>query len=43
MAEIEFKKEMKKNNTPWTQNGIIKMNEGNSKTFFDNIRKFKSS
>ena len=29
MAKIEFKKEMKKNNTRWTQNGIIQMNEGN--------------
>ena len=43
MAKIEFKKEMKKNNTRWTQNGIMEMNEGNSKTFFDNIRKFNGS
>ena len=40
MAKIEFKKEMKMNNTRWTQNGIMEMNEGNSKTFFDNICKF---
>ena len=40
MAKIEFKKEMKKNNTRWTQNFIMQMNEGNSNTFFDNIRKF---
>ena len=40
MAKIDFKKEMKKNNT---QNGIMEMNEGNSKTFFDNIRKFNGS
>ena len=25
MAKIEFKKEMKKNNTRWTQNGIMEM------------------
>ena len=43
MAKIEFKREMKKNNTRWTQNGIMEMNEGNSKTFFDNIRKFDGS
>ena len=43
MAKIEFKKEMKKNNTRWTENGIIQMNEGNSNTFFDNIRKFYGS
>ena len=43
MAKIEFKKEMKKNITRWTQNGIMEMNEGNSKTFFDNIRKFNGS
>ena len=43
MAKIEFKKEMKKNNTGWTQNGIKHMNEGNSKRFFDNIRKFNGS
>ena len=43
MDKIEFKKEMKKNNTRWTQNGIIQKNEGNSKTFFDNIRKFNGS
>ena len=42
-AKIEFKKEMKKNNTRWTQNGIMQMNEGNSKTFFDKIRKFNGS
>ena len=34
---------MKKNNTRWTQNGIMEMNEGNSKTFFDNIRKFNGA
>ena len=43
MAKIEFKKEMEKNNTRWTQIGIMQMNEGNSKTFFDNIRKFNGS
>ena len=43
MAKIEFKKEMKKNNTRWTQNGIIQMNEGNSQTFFGTIRKFNGS
>ena len=43
MAEIEFKKEMKKNNTRWTQNGIMDMNEGNSKKVFDNIRNFNIS
>ena len=43
MAKSEFKKEMKKNNTRWTQNGIMEMNEGNSKIFFDNIRKFNGS
>ena len=43
MAKIEFKKEMKKNKTRWTQIGIMPKNEGNSKTFFDNIRKFNSS
>ena len=43
MAKIEFKKEMKKNNTRWTKNGIIQMNEGNSKTFVDNLRKFNGS
>ena len=43
MAKVDFKKEMKKNNTRWTQNGIMEMNEGNSKTFFDNIRKFNGS
>ena len=43
MAKIEFKKEMKKNNTRWTQNGIMQMNEGNSKTIFDNIRKCNGS
>ena len=43
MAKIEFKKEMKKNNTRWTQNGIIQMNEGSSKTFFDTTRKFNGS
>ena len=41
MAKIEFKKEIK--NTRWAQNGIMQMNEGNSKTFFDNIRKFNGS
>ena len=34
---------MIKNTTRWTQNGIKQMNEGNSKTFFDNIRKFNGS
>ena len=34
---------MKKNNTRWTQNVIIQMNEGNSKIFFDKIRKFNGS
>ena len=29
IAKIEFKKEMKKNNTRWTQNGIKEMNEEN--------------
>ena len=29
MAKIEFKMEMKKKNTRWTQNGIIQMNERN--------------
>ena len=43
MAKIEFRKEMKINNTRWRQNGIIQMNEGNSKTFFGNIRKFNGS
>ena len=43
MAKIEFEKEMRKNSTRWTQNGIMKMNEGNSKTFFDNIRKVNGS
>ena len=43
MAKIEIKKEMKKNNTRWTQNGIMQMNEGNSKAFFDIIRKFNVS
>ena len=43
MAKIEFKKEMKKNNTRWTQNGIMDMNEGNSKKVFDNIRNFNIS
>ena len=43
MAKIEFKKEMKNINTRWTQNGIMEMNEGNSETFFDNIRKFNGS
>ena len=43
MARIEFKKEMKKHNTCRTQNGIMEMNEGNSKTFFDNIRKSNGS
>ena len=42
LAKIEFKGEMKKN-TRWTQYGIIQMNEGNSKTFFGNIRKFNGS
>ena len=40
MAKIEFKKEMKKNNTRWTQNGIMELNEVDSMIFFDNIRKF---
>ena len=43
IAKIEFKKEMKKYNTRWTQNGIMQEIEGNSKTFFDNIRKFNGS
>ena len=43
MAKFKFKKDMKKNNTRWTQNGIMQMNEGNSKTFIDNIRKFIGS
>ena len=43
MDKIKFKKEMKKNITRWTQKGIIQMNVGNSKTFFDNIRKFNGS
>ena len=43
MAKNEFKKGMKKNNTRWTQNGIMQMNEGNSKLLFDNIRKFNGS
>ena len=43
MAKIEFNKEMEKNNTRWTQNGILEMNEGISKTFSDNIRKFNGS
>ena len=43
MAKLLFKKEMKKNNSRWTQNGIMQMSEGNSKTFFDNIRKFNGS
>ena len=43
MVKIEFKKEKKKNNTRWTQNGIMEMNEGNSKIFFDDIRKFNGS
>ena len=34
---------MKKNNTRWTQNGIIHLNEGNSKKFFGNIRKINDS
>ena len=34
---------MEKNSTRWTQNGIIQINEGTSKTFFDNIRKFEGS
>ena len=43
MAKIEFKKEMKKNITRWTQNGIMAMNEESSKTSFDDIRKFNGS
>ena len=43
MAKIKFKKEMKENNTRWTQNGIIQMTEGNSKTFFDLIRNLNGS
>ena len=43
MAKIEFKKEMKINITRWAQNCIIQKNEGNSKTFFDNIWKFNGS
>ena len=34
---------MKKKNTRWTQNDIKQINEGNSKTFFDNIHKFNGS
>ena len=34
MAKIEFKKEMKKNNTRWTENGIMQMNEGKLKNNF---------
>ena len=34
---------MKKNNTHWTQTGKMEMNKGNSKTFFNNIRKFSGS
>ena len=34
---------MEENKTRWTQNGIMQMNEGNSKTFFDDIRKFNGS
>ena len=40
IAKIEFKKEIEKNKTRWTQNGIIQMDEANPKIFFDNIRKF---
>ena len=43
MAKIDFKRKMKKNNTRWTQNGIMEMNEGNSRTFFDNILKFNGT
>ena len=43
MAKIELKKKTKKNNTRGTQNGIMEMNEGNSKTLFDRIRKFSGS
>ena len=43
LAKFKFKKEMKKNNTRWTQNGIIQMNKGNSKSFFNNVRKFNGS
>ena len=43
MARIESQKDMKKNNTRWTQNGIMQMNEGNSETFYDNIPKYNGS
>ena len=43
LAKTEFKKEMKKYITCWTQNGIMELNEGSSKTLFDNIRKFNDS
>ena len=42
-AKIEFRKEVKKNRTRWTQNRIIQMNEGISKALFKNIRKFNGS
>ena len=41
MVKIDIKKELKKNNTRW--NGIMEMNEGNSKIFLDIIRKFNGS
>ena len=41
MVKIDIKKELKKNNTRW--NGIMEMNEGNSKIFFEIIRKFNGS
>ena len=34
---------MKKSIIRWTQNGIMQRNEGNSKVFFDKIRKFNGS
>ena len=43
LAKKELKREINLNNTRWTQNGIMQMNEGNAKTFFDNIRKFNGS
>ena len=43
LAKKKLKREINLNNTRWTQNGIMQMNEGNAKTFFDNIRKFNGS
>ena len=42
IAKIELKKNDNKK-TRWTQKGIMEMNEGNSKTFFEKIRKFNGS